>query len=332
MLSLTGLPTPINLPQGFAHKGRLYVVGGDLQTVGAGSFSRKVISAGIVSQTTNGKLELSLGSWVPAGDLPASLAGTTAVLDRENDRVYIVNGHSSDDAGDSFAETIFYGVYVGLISPSGQITWKLQQAGPTLSSNGVVTAALWNGYIYVSGADAPTAARGALLVAPYNRSTGEVGIFKPTTPLPYDPSWFDPIGGSRLFTCQGVLLSIGGNTFTSGPQVFTHIYWATINPDGSIGSWNSLLFPDLLGRSDMIGAVIDDSVYVGGGWDDSTEHPEVWRIRINGGVPETPVIAGSLQVPRDSGFGATDGKTLWVAGGEDFGGSALSTIEAIKIK
>ena len=332
MLSPTGLPTTLSGLTSFIHRGRLYIIGG--HDGSPGTYYRKVLSAGISSQTSNGKLDVQLSGYQDAGGLPIPVATHAQVFDPQNNRVYVIGGTDGTDAGVAATNTDM--VFMGVINPSGSISWSKAISGPPIWQGSPLSATYWRDYMFVGGAiDADTgsltAAHGTIWKAKFNRATGDIGAWAQTTPV--GPALGDTVGtlGNSLIACSGLLFSVGGQ-YSSGPFKFGQILWSRIAPDGTVGPWNTLQFPGSLGRAGTMVAADSNSIYIAGGYDATVDHPEIFQVKVVGNVPQTPVLVGGLMTARDSGAIAFDGKTLFISGGENFAAALQSTIEIIKVK
>lgn len=335
MITASGLPTSLIWHGSFWTRGKLYIVNGLIALGSPSTITGSVSSTGTTRQITNGKLDLAISTWQDVGSFAVASYNNGVYLDKVMDTVYVVNGTTS-------ASTT-YNVQVGKINPSGAIKWISSIAGPPIISNDVYGLAMSDTHMYVGGgatlSDGSTDISGHIYGTKVTRATGGLGVWKDVTTLPLTGSGEASqkgMIGNKLFVCNGILFSIGGViTHTDTTQAYQQVYWARISGDGSVGAWNSLSFPDNIGRADMFGTVVGDLVYVAGGYNvtNGVDYPQIFKIKVDGGNgPKAPALVGGLSVARDSASMASDGSVLWVTGGENFAGTILSSIEAIKVK
>lgn len=120
-------------------------------------------------------------------------------------------------------------------------------------------AVAMNGFLYViGGRDASNATKTTAMYAKLN-SDGTVGSWKTTTALP------SARFGAGTFAYNGYMYVMGG--FNSSVAQTNTIYYAKVNPDGTLGSWttNAINIDDSLGNIKGT-TVANGYVYIPGGY------------------------------------------------------------------
>jgi len=106
-------------------------------------------------------------------------------------------------------------------------------------------------------------------------SDGTVGSWHETTPL---PEWRE--AAATVVWNTFVYVIGGGGPVWEGRSEQNTVYYASINPDGTIGSWESTtLLPERIVAA--AGVVWNGRIYVAGGWNGFSRQDEVYFAEIN---------------------------------------------------
>jgi len=156
---------------------------------------------------------------------------------------------------------------------------------------------------------------------------GLVSLVSAQTPLSWTATSTLPVGTKDgvLLEADGYMYLLGGRTETD-PNANDDCYYAPINTDGSIGTWQSTTaFPG--NRACHGGHVYDGYIYAWGGWkEDWPTMNTCWYAEIQGDGSIGTWNASSVTIP-DSGTGESQmdsfgrgtlglGKYLYIFGGE----------------
>jgi hypothetical protein len=170
-------------------------------------------------------------------------------------------------------------------------------------SYGVAT---YNGYIYLLGGST----NGTKVTYAKPSSDGSITSWTDATVLPAARSY------GVSFAANGYLYFLGGTNGTNGQ---TNDYYAKINPDGSIGSWNTTtVLPT--GNNQMGVAVANGYVYLAGGslaGTGVTRNVYYARLNIDGTVGSWTTVTNALPSERTQPGTAIVNGYLYVVGGTD---------------
>ena len=188
----------------------------DFQTNGN---NEGMIDFGTANQITRGGLTGgSVGSWSTVSTFSASSAWTG--LATYNGYFYVVGRYDGTFHGDC---------YYAALNSDGTVGTK-QTCTSLSSSRDTVGVVAYSGYLYAIGGNSSGTEYTTVEYAPIN-ANGSIGSWTATTSLP------TPIGFHGTFVYNDYLYSIGG-TGNSGTAI-TSTYYAPINANGTIGSWQS---------------------------------------------------------------------------------------------
>lgn len=169
---------------------------------------------------------------IPQPSLPSVNAGdccVTVVTDPSSGtQTVVVAGGATNTGTGAGTSTVFAGQFN---SATGNIaSWSTQTSLPQglLSAS----AASWNGYVYVVGGT--NAGQTADLQTVYYAqvSNGQITAWSSGTPIPA------PNDSFYLAAINGFLVLFGGESF-NGATTYNQCYYAAINGDGSIGTWQT---------------------------------------------------------------------------------------------
>ncbi len=211
------LPQGLTFTSSVAYNGYIYVIGGL-----AGSYLNTVYYAPINS---NG----SIGAWITetgSSLLPQGLRSPTSV--EYNGYIYTMGGLNSSNATVST-------VYYTPINANGSVgTWVTDTASPLPQALLGATSIVYNGYVYVMGGQTSNGSGWIATVyyAPINPN-GSIGSWTNDTTSPLPQALF----GATSVTYNGYVYVMGG--WNSGLATVATVYYAPINPNGSIGSWTN---------------------------------------------------------------------------------------------
>jgi len=257
----TPLPTTLSDHGSVVYNDRIYVLGGI-----TGPEDSSVANVYFAETNPDGTID----SWVATESLPEPRGYLTASVVTWSNFLYVVGGHKS---GPSPGER--NNVWYAQINPDGTLgSWITTTPMPWPSRNHMTV--VWNGRIYIGGGTDGYGWRDKVAYAEINPD-GSLGSWTYTTSLPL------AYGHMGVLVHNGIIYLIGGSSTWGGPGLsHSEVYYASINPDGSVGSWNPTTpLPD---RRHWFGAVLmDENIYVIGGSKDpeGTVHDTVWRAEIN---------------------------------------------------
>jgi hypothetical protein len=285
----TPLLTPINQVESIVHSGKLYVIGG------MDEYGNRLSDVYFAEINPDG----SVDSWVSTASLPDGRDGHRSVV--WEDYVYTFGG-ARPGGGHIETATVWYSV----INADGTLgAWTSTTGLPYTVSQPLAVA--WNGRIYFGGGWTGFSWKREIYYAEINPD-GSIDSWIPTTDLPEPRRWTTSVAHSdRIYVIGGV----------SGGGYHDTVYYATINPDGSVGTWStteSLPNP----RAYASAEVVDGQIYYCGGSDGTTFFDEVIHATINadGSIsswfPTTP-----LPEPRWMHASVVSEDRIYVIGGND---------------
>ncbi|HVV66665.1 MAG TPA: hypothetical protein VHB72_01160, partial [Candidatus Saccharimonadales bacterium] len=210
--STTSLPTALFGATSIAYNGYIYEMGG---TTNGTSGVSTVYYAPINSDG-------SLGSWNTTTALPTALFNATSV--EYNGYVYVIGGTN----GSSDQSTVYY----AQLNSNGTISsWNTTTALPVgLELAGSV---LNNNYIEVVGGGSAGTGQTAVYYVQIN-SNGTIGSWNTTTALPGARAAAVTVANNGYIYEQG-----GSTTPVCATVPTTTTYYAVMNSNGTVGSWNT---------------------------------------------------------------------------------------------
>jgi len=292
-------PTP--LPYASAGHGtvlydnKIYILGG---TPGPDLLVDDVYYAEIFSDGT-------VGSWIPTTNLPAPRTSIQYSVARWNNFIYVVGGQAG---GAPPGER--YSVWFTEINSDGSLgSWMTTSSIPWRRRNHFVV--VWNGRIYVGGGTDGYGWRADVAYAEIDID-GSLGSWTPTASLPLS------YGAMGALVHNGRIYLIGGTSTWGGPGLsHNDVFYAAINPDGSIGSWTTTAsLPD---RREHVGVgLLGDSIYATGGLKtpEITLHDTVYKavINLDGSIDSWEELQ-NLPEPREAHTSVTFAGRIYVIGG-----------------
>jgi hypothetical protein len=180
-------------------------------TVYAGSFAYN----GYIYEIGGGTTTVDYAPINASGNIGTWQATTSLNANSSGAGVFEYNGYVYDEANDEYAP----------INSNGTIgSW----ANSTLSTSGAGTFA-YNGYVYEVGGGTTSA---VVEYAPIN-SNGTIGSFTATTSLPTGTD------DASTIEYNGYIYELGGATAASGAYPVSTVFYAPINANGTVGTWNT---------------------------------------------------------------------------------------------
>lgn len=248
-----------------------------------------------------------VGAWQTSDNtLPAVVRASGSTV--YNNYVYVVGGDGADGPTNAVS-------YAHLNNDGTTSTWQSTTVLPDSFMEPTVVA--YNGYIYVMGGyGGSPSVRATIYYAQIDADNGSLGSWTTSsTALPYASH------AATGVVHNGYLYYMGGVNVGS---TYSTVSYATINNDGSLGSWTSSTpMPDSRRRASTF--LVNDRVYVLGGQDISNS---IWNtvmyadLNSNGTVGSWTVSDNSLPQQRLAGGAAyINGFAYYLAGNS---GSATS--------
>lgn len=150
------------------------------------------------------------------------------------------------------------------------------------------SAVYYNGYLYQAGGAGAIDGPPDGLIVYYTKvnTNGTIGAWQSATPLP------EAVYEHAGVVANGFLYVIGGWHYNDslGEYVTNVVYYAKINTDGSIGSWqtaNQLPQPNI----SLSASVWNNTIYVAGGTDGNTIFDNVYSANVQADGSLTPWVA-----------------------------------------
>ncbi|MDP2598659.1 MAG: prepilin-type N-terminal cleavage/methylation domain-containing protein [Candidatus Liptonbacteria bacterium] len=214
--STAALPSALQLHSTVVYNGYIYTIGG----LSGDTADTSTPAVNYAQINANG----TVGSWVATTALPGTLYYHSAVVN--NGYIYVVGGVGSSAIPTS---TVLYAT----LNANGTVgSWSITTALPV--SNYRHAAVVYNGYVYVLGADTST-----VLYATLNAS-GTVGSWVTTTALPA------LLTNVSAAVYNGYVYTVGGFD-TVGDDATSTVFVAPLNANGTVGSWvTTAALPDAI--------------------------------------------------------------------------------------
>lgn len=331
----TGTAFPININRGktLVTKNRVYVIGGASNT--ANNSSLNTIYNASIDPVTG-----IIGTWSLVGTIPVSLNSFELVMNVNN--VYLIGGsNNGTDVSTIYRTTVNPDGTLNNWSLVGNLPYTLSSMSAFVSRNlltiiggssgGVVsgsviqtqinadgTLGIWNTcpdltgkrckaalfsnglYVYLAGGqDDRSAAVSSVLRAPIN-ADGTIGAW--TAISQSLPTATQDIS---VFCTSGKVHLIGGGTARAG-ATRNRIYNATLNSDGTIGSWvTATNYPDQIRCTQIF--ITGTRIYTVGGYKSSTPSNAVRYFAFTGGLNDyTEYFSGSKRATDRGSFKLPD--------------------------
>jgi len=289
----TSLPSGIAYHASVVHNNKIYVIGGTSPI----SISARVFFADISSDGT-------ISSWTETTSLPEPRGGITNAVTMWNNFIYAAGGNSASSPGERndvwYAEIKADGT-LGNWMTTTPMPWRARQH----------FAVMWDGWIYIGGGTDGYGWKDYVAYAKINPD-GSLGNWNYTTSLPL------AYGAMGALASNGKIYLIGGTSTWGGPGLsHKEVYYASINPDGSLGTW--LATTPLPGERENSGAVLfGKDIYVTGGQKtpENIVYGTVYRSTINmDGSIGTWQSLQNLPEPREGHSSVIFGNRIYTLGG-----------------
>lgn len=253
-----------------------------------------------------GYLGPGIGSWASEPVLTtARNAHSTCIY---NNYIYVISGRT--------LSTYYNDILYTSINPDGSLnTWNTTSITYEAAGNASV---IYNGFLYVTGGTATGV--DTIIYAAIN-SDGTLGTWDSTEQLPI------AVGGHTLVENNGFLYFIGGSPDGS---YLNHVYYAELNPDGSIGDWTTTNSINA-GRYNHECVIYNDFIYVLGGNGPTTgQYIEQATINPDGSVGTWSIITSPFAYRLHHSSIIHDGY-LYIFGG-DSGGDTMTDVQFAAIQ
>ncbi len=353
--TLTALPLVIRYQESIAYNGYLYVMGGEN---GAGAAVSTVYIAQINSDGT-------IGSWSTLATMPAVVEGQTMVqtngyaisIGGFNGSSRVSTAYSVALQSDAFAMSTtnqftagnlldiwnngsqkFSVDYAGNIVAGGVTTAGLTSGVTGIQAGGLGTwntltnlpvvefganSISYNGYIFVVGGDT-----GSVVSTVYSAKTnadGTIGAWNTLNTLPAVTVY------PGVTTHNGYLFITGGKN-GAGTSLST-VYSTKINADGTIGNWNTLNTLPAITSANQAVAHNGYLFVMGGTTNGSVMLSTIYSAQINGnGTIGTWATLNTIPQTVAYHMSVVSNGYIFVIGGNNGGGSAISTVYSAPIK
>lgn len=265
----TSLPTTVGYSSSVVTKNRVYLLGGYI----GGNYVSSTYSAPINSDGT-------IGTWALGTALSTSLTISIPVTVRN--KIYLIGGYLSaaytgttlvaDFSGGSNDYSQYYSeVDTNFMMPGSGRPWQQQYqfnnnqngditgwtAGTNLPGNiAVHQVIVTKNRVYSFGGLNSAAPTGVVYTAPIN-ADGTLGTWTTTTSLPAT------VYGSQVILHKNYVYLLGG--VISSTTVISTVYYAQINADGTLGTWNTSPSSLPVGLSNSTAFITKNRIYLCGG-------------------------------------------------------------------
>jgi N-acetylneuraminic acid mutarotase len=254
--STTPLPEVRAQHASIAYNGRIYIMGG-WETAG-----NDTVYYGNVNP--NGTID----SWQETTSLPDRRSETIAVA--YNDTIYVLGGQGP--GGQLEKNTVWY---ASINTTDGSLGNWLSTTNLPFQGSGR-GAFVWGNKVYVVGGWSGFSFRSDVHFAEINPN-GTLGSWTATSSLPEGRGH-----GVAAIAHKGYAYVLGGQGPPGTPEShFADVWYAKINPDGTIDPWTTTTSMPL-GLETHGVAIVNNEVYVIGGYDGFQQRAEVYKATIAG--------------------------------------------------
>jgi hypothetical protein len=295
--SISPFPNQIHRHTSVIHNNYIYVIGGS-------DYDSTLNSVYYIEYYDN---NFVFDIWTLSPEpFPIYITHTSSIVN--NNYVYVIGG-SSIDIINSYSNRVYYAP----LNDDGSVgSWILSTS--TLPTDFAYhSSVVNNNYAYILGGSSYLSI--SVLYAKLN-DDGSVGSWIQTTGLPRSCEL------STSFVNNNYVYVIGG---LNGENVLNTVYYAKLNNDGSVGSWNTSTFPKSLYSATSI--VNNNYVYVIGGTDNINVFNTVYYAKLNNdgsvGSWNTPIYNFPISL-----YGATsivNNNYIYVIGGTN-NNTTLNTV------
>jgi N-acetylneuraminic acid mutarotase len=260
----------------------------------------------------------ALSAWSTATNtLPAVRSAQSTVT--YNGYVYAIGG---GDGSNNPQSTVYY----AKLNADGSVGSWTSATNTLPAVRNAHSSVVANGYVYVIGGKNTSG------ISPVNtvyyaklNADGSVGTWNTASSLPTS------IYFQTSVAANGYVYAIGGKDTSNTVQ--TAVYYAKLNADGSLGSWNTASNPLPLARADHSSVVANGYVYVIGGQNSGgsiTATVYYAKLNTDGSVGAWTAAGNSLPVNRYVHTSVVSNGYVYVIGGQD-GSTVQSTVYYAKL-
>ncbi|MEK7594896.1 MAG: carbohydrate binding domain-containing protein, partial [Patescibacteria group bacterium] len=279
-------PMPVILHQHTTviSNGYIYAIGGLDDSVG---YSDAVYYAKLNSDGT-------VGTW--RSTTPINNSATT----RSEHASIVVNGYLYVIGGVDNVSAATNDIYYTKLNADGSVgAWITARDLPLALSS--MAASVANGYVYITGGnDSGFAPVNTTYFAKLS-SDGTIGTWNTANALPA------VVADHQTVVLNGYIYSIGG--YGTSNVDTSSVYYAKLNPNGSIGSWVTNANSLTTANSSFGAATTNGYIYVGGGWNNTGYYIGTGTAAISYTSTARTQIAGSLDLVGTSGQTLSDSGT-----------------------
>jgi hypothetical protein len=178
-------------------------------------------------------------------------------------RIYLLGGWCASGIFGTVIDTTYYAPYASVGENGGVQPWATTTPLPTPHFQHSVVE--YEGRIYLTGGKGPGNSCIDGIYSSTIQSTGGLGSWHKVSPLPKQTNHclFDhdsAISGQRLYLIGGMVCDESGNRVLNDK-----VYYASINSDGTFGSWESVSSPETRRRYHAAVTDANGRIYVIGG-------------------------------------------------------------------
>jgi N-acetylneuraminic acid mutarotase len=212
------LPSATTSASSVTYNGYVYEIGGQ------NSSNIPVTSVSYAPLNSDG----SVGTWTATTSLAVGIFAATSVVN---------NGYVYEIGGENVSGTYLATDYYAKLNPNGSLgSWTATTSLP--HGTALATSVVNNGYVYEIGGVDRSGGFATILstvsYAPLN-SDGSVGSWVTTTSLPIS------VLNASSIVYNGYVYEIGGYNASNpfAPAIYDTVYYAPLNSDGSVGTWQT---------------------------------------------------------------------------------------------
>ncbi|MEK7600331.1 MAG: carbohydrate binding domain-containing protein [Patescibacteria group bacterium] len=264
--------------------GYIYTIGGFDDAIG---YSDAVYYAKLNSDGT-------VGTW--RSTTPINNSSTT----RSEHASIVANGYLYVIGGIDNGSAATNDIYYTKLNADGSVgAWSTARDLPLALSS--MAASFANGYVYITGGnDSGFAPINTTYFAKLS-SDGTIGTWNTANSLPA------VVADHQTVVLNGYIYSIGG--YGTSNVDTNSVYYAKLNPNGSVGSWVTNANSLTTANSSFGAATANGYIYIGGGWNNTGYYVGAGTAAISYTSTARTQIAGSLDLVGASGQTLSDSGT-----------------------
>jgi hypothetical protein len=232
----------------------------------------------------------SIGAWVASSNTTPNNKGEASTI-LANGYVYLFGGHNGGSSPDN---TVIY----SKLNVDGSLGAWTTSANNLSAGMKLASAVYANGYAYLFGGVNGGNSNDSTVQYAKMNIDGTTGTWANLTNLPV------AIWGSTAAVLNGYVYIIGGNDSINS---YSNVYYAKLNADGTLGTWNTSSNSLPAARDTMSTIVANGYIYSIGGSSNATTNNNVWytstsRLKIAGSLD---LVGLSSQTLSDVGGGGS---------------------------